>query len=110
MKNEKGRKPARPRLSEKLLMRSGTIGPRMFVISEITKKIRKTSPTIGRLVFMGGRPSYHETRVGNPAPSKPCRQSRGARVCPNLLAPLASAGAGVFHACKDRRRSFDVHG
>jgi hypothetical protein len=45
IKKEKGRNPARPKLSLKSSKMFGTSGPRMFVNNEITKKIRKTSPT-----------------------------------------------------------------
>jgi hypothetical protein len=46
MKNEKGRNPAAVRLTWKLLMMSGMIGPRMLVNNEITKNVKKTKPTM----------------------------------------------------------------
>src|SRR5690242_21237524 len=42
MKKEKGSKAAADKLTPKLLMMSGTSGPRMFVDRDITKKIAKT--------------------------------------------------------------------
>ena len=34
------------RLTPKLVMMSGTIGPKMLVSSDITKNVRKTKPTM----------------------------------------------------------------
>ena len=46
MKNENGKKAAAAKLTWKLLMMSGTIGPRMLVNRDITKKVKKTNPTM----------------------------------------------------------------
>jgi hypothetical protein len=45
MKNAKARKPAAVKLTWKLLIISGTIGPKIFVNSEMRKKVRKTRLT-----------------------------------------------------------------
>jgi hypothetical protein len=42
MKKEKTRNPAAVRLTWKLLIISGTIGPRMFVSRDMTKNVSKT--------------------------------------------------------------------
>jgi hypothetical protein len=68
MKNENGRKLASARLNAKPLMMSGTSGPRMLVMNEITKKMRNTSNTIGKLRFMPLLPS--------PLATSPLRCSR----------------------------------
>jgi hypothetical protein len=46
MKNAKGRKAENVKLSLKLLITSGLRAPNMFVIMEITKKVKKINPTI----------------------------------------------------------------
>ena len=46
IKNAKAKNPAAVRLSWKLLMMSGTIGPRMLVSREITKKMIMISETM----------------------------------------------------------------
>jgi hypothetical protein len=51
MKKAKGRSATMVRLRRKLLMISGTRGPMMLVRSEITKKMRKTSPTMKVLLL-----------------------------------------------------------
>jgi hypothetical protein len=45
MKNANGKNAAAVRLTWKLLIMSGTMGPMMFVSSEITKNVRKTKMT-----------------------------------------------------------------
>src|SRR5215468_12015155 len=50
MKKENGRRAAAVRLTPKLAMMSGTIGPRILVSSDITKKTRKTMPTMDRFL------------------------------------------------------------
>src|SRR5690606_5795577 len=45
-KNENGKNPASPTLSEKLLMMSGMIGPRIFVRKDMTKNTRRIRMTI----------------------------------------------------------------
>jgi hypothetical protein len=45
MKKEKGSTAAAVRLTRKLLMMSGTMGPRMLVRNDITKNTSKTKPT-----------------------------------------------------------------
>src|SRR5206468_9889156 len=52
MKKEKGRRAAAVRLTWKLLMMSGTIGPKILVKSDITKNVKKTRPTIYRFRLM----------------------------------------------------------
>ena len=46
MKKENGKNAAAAKRTWKLLMMSGTMGPRMLVSSDITKKTRKTNPTM----------------------------------------------------------------
>ena len=46
MKNAKGRKAEKIRLNLKLLITSGLSAPKMFVIKEMTKNVRKINPTI----------------------------------------------------------------
>jgi len=48
IKKENGNKAAAARLTLKLVMMSGTIGPRMLVSSDITKNVRKTMLTMYR--------------------------------------------------------------
>src|SRR6266853_5445641 len=48
MKKEKGRRAAAARVTLKPLIMSGTIGPSMFVNSDMTKNTTKTSATMER--------------------------------------------------------------
>jgi hypothetical protein len=45
MKNAKGRKAENVKLNLKLLITLGLRAPKMFVIKEMTKKVKKISPT-----------------------------------------------------------------
>src|SRR6476660_5950258 len=54
MKKAKTRNPAAPRVTEKVLMMYGTIGPRMLVSREMTKKTRKMRRARNRLRAMDG--------------------------------------------------------
>jgi hypothetical protein len=45
MKNAKGRNAENVKLSLKLLITSGLRAPKMFVIKEMTKKVKKINPT-----------------------------------------------------------------
>ena len=46
MKNENGKKAASVKLKLKLDIISGIMGPNIFVINDITKKVKKIKPTI----------------------------------------------------------------
>jgi hypothetical protein len=45
MKNANGRKAENVKLNLKLLIMSGLRAPKMFVIKEMTKKVKKINPT-----------------------------------------------------------------
>ena len=60
-KKEKGKNPAMPMLRSKLVMISGTSGPRMLVKKEITAKIKKISATIIRFGFISLNLQTHLT-------------------------------------------------
>src|SRR6185437_10429948 len=56
MKKEKGSSPAVKRLRRKLWIISGMIGPRIFVTSDIVKKMANTTTTMNLLRVIRSRP------------------------------------------------------
>src|ERR1700737_722969 len=78
MKNENGRRAAAARLTLKPLIMSGTIGPSMFVSSDMTKNTTKTNATMERFrVMEKGVPTVTCVLLGN---SHFCGQLESARL------------------------------